>query len=146
MKALGGLAAAGVLLAMVVAVASVQATVRDGVYTKAQAERGKATFRQYCTTCHAFDSTAAGLDGPPLGGEAFFTNWTDQNVYTLVTQIMLSMPPDGSVALEPADTADVIAYILETNKLPAGETELKADASARNIRIVPPGSGGGSRR
>jgi quinoprotein glucose dehydrogenase len=146
MSLFGGLVAAGVLVSVFVVGASVQSTVRDGVYTKAQAERGKATFGQYCTPCHALDSKTAGLDGPPLGGEVFFTNWTDQSLYTLVTQIMLSMPPDGSVALEPADTADLIAYILESNKLPAGETELKADASARDIKIVPPGSGGGSRR
>jgi len=123
-----------------------QQTTRDGVYTKAQAERGKATFTTVCSTCHALDSTTAGLEGPPLGGEMFFTNWADQNVYTLVTQIMLSMPPDGSVALGPEDTADLIAYILQANKLPDGQSDLKADASARDIKIVAPGSGGGSGR
>jgi mono/diheme cytochrome c family protein len=123
-----------------------QKTVRDGVYTTAQATRGKTTFDTVCSRCHALDSTTQGLDGPPLGGETFFASWSDQNLYTLVQQIMLAMPPDGSVTLEPAETADVVAYLLQANSLPAGEQELKADASARAIRIVPPGSGGRSDR
>lgn len=115
-------------------------TTRDGVYTAEQATRGKTFFDANCAKCHHVDSTP-GLpkkEGPVLAGDSFFVNWEDKSVFDLSTNIRLGMPPDGSITVEAAQAADVIAYLLQINKLPAGQSELPADAAARAIKITRP--------
>lgn len=113
-------------------------TVREGVYATEQATRGKAEFTKVCAKCHAVDPAAPALEGPHLVGATFFNNWDGRSVFDLATSIRLTMPPDGSIAINPDLAADLIAYILQVNKFPAGKTPLKADPSARAIKIVPP--------
>ena len=141
--AAGAYAAAVLTVSLSAGVASSQEgkTTRDGVYTAAQAARGKELFTKVCSKCHVFvvDPAVPKLEGPPLGGATFFNNWEDKTVFALVTSIRLGMPPDGSVIVDAQQAVDVIAFILESNKLPAGESELPADASARNIKIARPG-------
>ena len=115
-------------------------TTLDGVYTEAQAARGKEFFEQTCSKCHSFAPVEPKLEGPLLGGETFFNNWEDKSVFQIVTSIRLGMPPDGSVIVDATQAADVVAFILMTNKLPAGKSELVADATARNIKIARPGA------
>ncbi len=114
-------------------------TTLDGVYTAAQADSGKAFFEKTCARCHTFEPVTPKLEGPLLGGETFFNNWEGKSVFQLVTSIRLGMPPDGSVIVDATQAADVVAFILQTNKLPAGESALVADATARNIKIARPG-------
>jgi mono/diheme cytochrome c family protein len=113
-------------------------TVRDGVYAAVQAARGKTEFGKVCAKCHTVDAAAKALEGPHLVGATFFNNWEGRSVFDLATSIRLTMPPDGSIVINPDLAADLIAYILQVNKLPAGDTPLKADPSARAIKIVPP--------
>jgi cytochrome c5 len=138
-----GAYAAAVLTVSLAGVASPQEgkTTRDGVYTAAQAARGKELFEKVCSKCHVFavDPSVPKLEGPPLGGATFFNNWEDKTIFALATSIRLGMPPDGSVTVDAQQAADVIAFILQSNTLPAGESELTADASARNIKIARPG-------
>ena len=115
-------------------------TTLDGVYTEAQAARGKEFFEKTCAKCHVFEPVTPKLEGPLLGGETFFNNWEDKSVFQIVTSIRLGMPPDGSVLVDATQAADVVAFILMTNKLPAGTSELVADATARNIKIARPGA------
>jgi len=114
-------------------------TTLDGVYSADQAARGKAFFERTCSRCHTFEPVTPKLEGPLLGGDTFFNNWEGKSVFQLVTSIRLGMPPDGSVIVEAAQAADVVAFILETNKLPAGLADLVADATARSIKIARPG-------
>ena len=114
-------------------------TTLDGVYTEAQAVRGKEFFEKTCAKCHVFEPVTPKLEGPLLGGETFFNNWEGKSVFQIVTSIRLGMPPDGSVIVDATQAADVVAFILMTNKLPAGTSELVADATARNIKIARPG-------
>jgi mono/diheme cytochrome c family protein len=114
-------------------------TTLDGVYTAEQAARGKAFFEKTCARCHTFEPVTPKLEGPLLGGDTFFNNWEGKSVFQLVTSIRLGMPPDGSVIVEAAQAADVVAFIFETNKLAAGAEALVADATARNIKIARPG-------
>jgi mono/diheme cytochrome c family protein len=115
-------------------------TTLDGVYTTAQAARGKVFFEKTCSRCHTFEPVTPKLEGPLLGGETFFNNWEGKSLFQIITSIRLGMPPDGSVLVEATQAADVVAFILETNTLPAGESELTADAAARNIKIARPGA------
>jgi mono/diheme cytochrome c family protein len=136
-----------VLAAGVYTVAAVAAqdakTTRDGVYTSDQATRGKTFFEANCAKCHHTDATP-GLpkkEGPVLAGDTFFNTWEDKSVFDLSTNIRLGMPPDGSITVDNTQAVDVIAYILHVNKLPAGQTELPADNTARAIKITRPAAG-----
>ena len=50
-----------------------------------------------------------------------------------------TMPADAPGSLKPAEIADVIAFILKKDSMPAGETELPADPSTlKAIKLVAP--------
>lgn len=106
------------------------ASTRDGVYTDAQAERGQASYKTTCAPCHGETLEGTGAQNPPLVGQDFTTNWNGQPLGELVDRIQTSMPADKPGTLSRAATADIVAYILKANKLPAGKKDLPSDADA----------------
>jgi mono/diheme cytochrome c family protein len=108
------------------AAAGLQSALKDGVYTDAQAARGKALYQAQCSNCHL--DTLNGT--PPLAGEAFRAKWAALTVNDLFTKMRETMPTTEPGMLAPAEYVDVIAYILKENKFPAGAQELKDDAEA----------------
>ena len=49
------------------------------------------------------------------------------------------MPADAPGSLKPAEIADIIAFILKKDSMPAGETDLPSDPSAlKAIKLVAP--------
>ena len=111
-------------------------TVKAGIYSKEQAERGKAVYDKICVACHTFKPSEKSKDNPDLGGDAFLTKWDQKTVHELATVIYTTMPNDGSAVITEEQTADVIAFILQQNNFPAGSAAFKWDASARKITIV----------
>ena len=110
-------------------------TANDGVYTAAQAARGKAIFEMRCALCHG--DMLEGMAGPPLAGDVFLGAWDKQPISDLVDKIHATMPADAPGTLEPPQVADLVALILQANKFPAGRVELGADAaSVRQIALV----------
>jgi len=108
-----------------------QKTTNDGVYTKAQADGAKAQFDKICAECHPF--TVAAKKKPkdvPLGDEPFFENWEGRSLDAIITTIVLTMPNDGSGVVTDAEAVDLVAYILQQNGFPAGETALTKDSAA----------------
>jgi mono/diheme cytochrome c family protein len=104
-------------------------TVWSGVYTEAQAKRGEAIYADRCASCHAPDF--GGIDqAPALTGGDFTTEWNDQPVNDLFERVRISMPADKPGSLERQQVADVVAFILQKNTLPAGQTELPTRAEA----------------
>ena len=77
-------------------------TVWDGVYTDAQAERGRASYQQSCAACHREDlrgdSTA-----PSLVGESFTFLWGDMEVGELLARMQKLMPPERPGSLPAPD-------------------------------------------
>ena len=66
----------------------------DGVYTAAQAERGKANFLSgRCGGCHQLDLT--GDRGPALKGDGFLSHWENGSLNSLFKKISETMPPNG---------------------------------------------------
>jgi hypothetical protein len=53
--------------------------------------------------------------------------WETQSVADLVTRIHSTMPMDNPGALSISSTTDLVAYLLQQNKMPAGNTDLPAD-------------------
>ena len=124
-----GLAGAG-------AFAQDQRTSRDRIYSKAQADRGAATWAKRCESCHDPARVPAGKKaGPVLVGDPFITEWENRPLGELLTVTQLTMPNDGSVTLSEDETADVIAYVLQANGFPDGPADLKF-AAAQDIVIV----------
>ena len=103
-------------------------SVVDGVYTEAQAKRGADAYRKDCSSCHG-----EGLDGdgfaPGLTGSEFMSSWNGTTVGDLFDRIRLSMPPGSPGALPTKDKADIVAYLLQSSKFPAGQAELAADVN-----------------
>jgi quinoprotein glucose dehydrogenase len=110
-------------------------TVWDGVYTEAQAERGRASYKQACVACHR-DDLRGDNTAPSLVGESFTFLWGDMEVGELSARIQKLMPPERPGSL-PAETyIDIIAFILQQNSFPAGNMELSADPPALHILIT----------
>lgn len=115
------------------------ASTRDGVYSESQADRGQASYKTACASCHGAALQGSGAATPPLAGADFLMNWTGQTVGDLFERIQTTMPGDRPGKLSPAENADILAYILKVNKLPAGKADLPTDAAALSqIRFEAP--------
>jgi S-disulfanyl-L-cysteine oxidoreductase SoxD len=107
-----------------------RASTRDGVYTEGQAARGQASYKTACASCHGESLEGSGAQNPPLIGKDFIGNWTGQAIGELFDKIQTAMPADKPGTLPRTVNADVVAYILKMNKLPAGNKDLPSDADA----------------
>jgi mono/diheme cytochrome c family protein len=113
-------------------------TTLDGVYTAAQSARGQKIYADSCTSCHG-DDLSGGGQAPALAGKDFNVDWNDLTVSDLFERTHGTMPADKPGTLTPAQTADVIAFLLQKGNFPAGQTELPADAAAlKAIKFVAP--------
>ena len=112
-------------------------SVWDGVYTEAQATRGRGFYAQHCAECHG--GNLQGGEGKALRGDKFWEDWQEAPVGYLLGQISRNMPhsEDGSLkgTLGVSTYTDIVAHILSSNGFPAGTTELTQAASA-DIQIV----------
>ena len=108
----------------------------DGVYTTEQATRGQVAYAAQCAICHA--ATLSGGDvTPPLAGPTFLGAWTSTNALELFNRIHETMPIADPGSLSRAQTADVVAYIFQTNGFPAGDTAMPpVDPALANIVIT----------
>jgi cytochrome c len=104
-------------------------TAADGIYTDAQAARGNDLYQNNCASCHG-GSLQGEEENPALSGNHFFARFGGMPVSALYGFINTQMPLGQAGALGAQGNADVTAYILQTNKFPAGQTELPADMAA----------------
>ena len=100
-------------------------TVWDGVFTAAQAERGKEAYAVHCSSCHSDD--LQGVAGPALTGQQFLDEWREDTVKSLFTFIRIQMPQRSRGSLSEETYIDILAHILSVNTFPAGAKELSAD-------------------
>ncbi len=107
-------------------------SVWDGVYAEGQAERGLASYRRSCAKCHALSEDALPRR---FMGDAFWTSWGEDSLASLYTTARKSMPADSPGSLSDATYADIIAFLLKSNGMPAGSEELRVD-DVRSIRVA----------
>ncbi len=121
--------------ATVVVAEGQQRSVRDGVYTQRQAERGQAVYAAQCETCHKPDLRGEQMT-PSLVGVSFAFRWNGRSLADYFTGLRSTMPQSGPGGLSDATYVDLVAYILAENDYPAGTAELvpEPDALSR-IRI-----------
>ena len=102
-------------------------SVWDGIYTDAQAQRGKQLYSDACASCHGPELTGGEM-APPLVGGDFTSDWNGLTVGDLFERIRISMPQNAPGSLTGQQNADILAFMLSVNKFPVGETELAKDA------------------
>jgi hypothetical protein len=112
-------------------------TIWSGVYTLAQAARGEKIYHQQCAECHLDFLQGDPSEGPtPLAGDHFMVNWDGLSVADLAHHIH-TQPNDDPSDMEATTAADLVAFILQYNNVPAGNTELPPDRSVQaQIRIT----------
>jgi hypothetical protein len=97
----------------------------EGVFTATQASRGGALYEQKCTTCHAARMWGA--------------DWPEKTAWDVYDTIRNYMPEDNPGSLSAQETRDILAYILRSNRLPAGKAELPStDDDLKQIRLARP--------
>jgi mono/diheme cytochrome c family protein len=96
-------------------------TTNSGVYTAAQAERGKKTFGEKCTTCH---------EPSRFSGDTFHESWDGKALKEIWDIASGTMPEDNPGSLKQEEYADILAYFLQLNEYPAGAAELQPGAAA----------------
>jgi S-disulfanyl-L-cysteine oxidoreductase SoxD len=103
-----------------------QKSVRDGVYTEAQAKRGATLFNEACASCHGTDEF----------GSSYIEEWTGQPALRLFDLVRLSMPEESPGSLKRQEYADILAYLFKLNGFKAGNEELKGtDEALKAVRI-----------
>ena len=113
-------------------------TTAAGVYSTAQADRGRGIFDAKCETCHG-----AALDGgtlaPALKGREFLSSFQEKPLRRLYSRVISTMPPDDVGSLTEAETLALVALLLRANGYPAGERELgRADELNSIVVAAPP--------
>ena len=111
------------------AAAQTSKSVWSGVYSQVQAATGEALYLNACVDCHGPD-----LEGreraPALAGVAFAQKWDGATLKKLFEQ-MEEMPPDDPAArLTAKQYADILAFLLSANNIPAGSESLRPDKDA----------------
>ena len=116
------------------------ASVWDGVFSEAQATRGRGVYSGACGFCHGRRLNGAPDDPdmrstPPLARARFLREWEGRSLATLFEYTRLTMPEDNPTSLTDAEYVDVIAYMLSVSRMPAGDDDLSPDSRSL-ARIV----------
>ena len=93
-------------------------TTLSGVYTREEADYGKEMFASLCSNCHPIAQHATPI---------FRKKWNGRPLSELYTYIKTSMPKSEPGSLADEDYALLLAYLLQSNRMPAGRTALSTD-------------------
>jgi quinoprotein glucose dehydrogenase len=125
------------LFVIVAAVGAQSKTVWDGVYSDAQAKRGRELYTSKCLSCHGAD-LSGGEMAPPLVGIGFQSNWNGLTAGDLSERIRVSMPLGAEGSLSRQQVSDIIAAIFAAGDYPAGANELPRESDVlKTIQITP---------
>jgi mono/diheme cytochrome c family protein len=108
-------------------------------YTADQAQRGEHVVSGHCVECHG--DLLQGTEGPALKGAPFMKWLTGRSIGAAFTKIQETMPLDAEDTVTDDEKLDALAYLLQVNGVPEGESELPADVEALNNMRVPPRAG-----
>ncbi len=107
-------------------------SVRDGVFTAEQADRGEVLYEDQCAVCHGAIRQFVPEMAALLGDHNFRNAWRGRTLGEMFGYIRETMPQDAPGTLTAAQTAEIVAHILRGNRLPAGEAALPGDEEALN--------------
>ncbi len=98
-----------------------------GVYTAAQAERGKAVYTAVCAECHELED---------FTHEDFRFDWNGVSLYEFFENIRTTMPDENPGTLAREQYVDVVTYVLKLNELPEGPEEFTADSASASAVLL----------
>lgn len=104
-------------------------SLRDGVFSRAQVERGRTAYNAQCARCHG-ETLGGGETSPALVDARFFQVWAGRSVGQLVEYTRTTMPSDGPGRISRKRCIDIAAYVLSANGFPAGDTDLPTELDA----------------
>ena len=129
--------AVAVAAIVVASVAAQSRTVWDGVYSEAQATRGRELYSAKCQSCHGAD-LSGGEMAPPLVGIGFQSNWNALSAGDLSERIRVSMPLGAEGSLSRQQVSDIIAAIFKAGDYPAGPNELPRESDVLKTILIAP--------
>jgi quinohemoprotein ethanol dehydrogenase len=108
----------------------------SGVFTEAQATRGRSSFETNCSSgCHMAD-LSGGARVPALAGERFLQHWQGSSAAVLLERIRNTMPQQKPHSLSDQVYVDIVAFLLQANGLPPGALELTGDPAALGTVVL----------
>lgn len=126
---------------------AVRRSVWTGVYSTAQADRGKAEYQRTCIRCHAAnldgvqDANLLGDFAPrfSIRGTDFMERWREDTAASLFTFIKTGMPPRTEPKAQIPEFSDetvldLVAYLFQVNGFPASKSDMSL-GELRGIRI-----------
>jgi polar amino acid transport system substrate-binding protein len=126
------------------AVASISSVPLSGVladavssYTQAQADRGHKAYDANCAGCHGTTFGGSG-EVPALAGGGFREHWFVGSPAPFMAFISANMPQQNPGSLDPQTYADIAAYLMNHNRVRAGDAELPTDPAALSNITLPP--------
>ena len=110
-------------------------TVWSGVYTEADAQRGKIAYTKRCATCHGAD-LKGGPGVAPIVGNPFFDRWHDLRVFDTFAYIQSAMRHDFRNFVPANEARDLVAFLLQQNGIPPGNQPLPKDYGVLNEILI----------
>ncbi len=117
------------------------ASVWEGVFTEAQANRGRGVYPGACGGCHGRRLNGAPDDPdmvstPPLARAKFLRDWEGRSLATLFEYTRATMPESNPGSMTDEEYIDVIAYMLSVSGMPAGDDELRTDPQSLARTVI----------
>jgi ubiquinol-cytochrome c reductase cytochrome c subunit len=114
------------------------ATAETSSQVSSMVSEGQKLLAANCAGCHG-DKAEGGNAGPTLSGPDFTNGYKDGNASALYNKISMDMPSSAPGSLTPEQYADVMAYVLNVNKYPAGQAEIPKDgAGLKTVKMAAP--------
>ena len=105
-------------------------------FTQAQADAGKALYKETCQLCHG-STMVNGQFGTPLRGSFFQEKWQGKSVGELLTFVYEKMPPDRLMSLTPGQYTGAVAYILSRNDIAVSAAAMSTDKETLTSVMLP---------
>ena len=104
-----------------------KATGSAGFYTAVQAARGEKVFAAQCVTCHARKD---------MSSPDFQLKWNGRTVHDLFERLQSTMPESDPGSLLVEEYADVVAYLMKLNGMPAGKIVVAPGPALRQQKLA----------
>jgi mono/diheme cytochrome c family protein len=99
-------------------------TVWQGVYTEAQAARGRTEYATHCANCHRDDLSGY---NDILKGRRFMEKNRESTLHLFFEKTRTTMPRGAAGTLSDKVYVDIVSYVLKANEFPAGAEELRVE-------------------
>jgi S-disulfanyl-L-cysteine oxidoreductase SoxD len=99
-------------------------TVWQGVYSEAQAARGRTEYTTHCANCHRDDLSGY---NQVLKGPRFMEKNRESTLHLFFEKTKTTMPRGAPASLTDKAYVDIVSYVLQVNEFPAGAEELRVE-------------------